>query len=82
MDCGVFGVSLVLAGCGAGCLAFLGVAMSTRDRVPAPKVVARTSGKPRKEVKKEENTSSEGWALTKQQQAFIDLFSEDDSKKQ
>ncbi|SQC92447.1 Uncharacterised protein [Cedecea neteri] len=56
--------------------------MSTRDRVPAPKVVARTSGKPRKEVKKEENTSSEGWALTKQQQAFIDLFSEDDSKKQ
>lgn len=82
MDCGVFGFSLVLAGCGAGCLAFLGVAMSTRDRASAPKVVARNSGKPRKDVKKEENTPPEGWTLTKQQQAFIDLFSEDDSKKQ
>jgi hypothetical protein len=82
VDCGVFGVSLVLAGRGAGCLEILGVAMSTRDRVPAPKVVARTRGKTRKEVKKEESTSTEGWVLTKQQQAFIDLFSEDDSKKQ
>ncbi|WP_156107035.1 hypothetical protein [Cedecea neteri] len=56
--------------------------MSTRDRASAPKVVARNSGKPRKDVKKEESTPPEGWKLTKQQQAFIDLFSEDDSKKQ
>ncbi|WP_164716809.1 hypothetical protein [Cedecea lapagei] len=56
--------------------------MPTRDRVPAPKAVVRTRGKPRKEVKTEEGLPPEGWVLTKQQQAFIDLFSEDDSKKQ
>jgi hypothetical protein len=82
VDSGVFGFSLVLAGRGAGCLEILGVAMSTRDRVPSQKVVARNSGKPQKVEKKSENTAPEGWELTTQQQAFIDLFSEDDSKKQ
>ncbi|QIX97668.1 MULTISPECIES: hypothetical protein [Cedecea] len=56
--------------------------MSARARLSAPKTVTRSDSKPRKVDRKSANAAPDGWELTKQQQAFIDLFSEDDSKKQ
>lgn len=78
---GISGFRAVLADRGAGGVECLGVKMAVhpQQRVSLPTCQSHDSVRKTKSVRE---TVPDSWKLTRQQQAFIDSFSEEDKKKQ
>jgi len=66
----------------SGCMAFLGVTMTSFAQTQAQKTVRQKDDKPQQEAKPGKAQVPESWQLTQQQKDFIDLFSTDEHIKQ
>lgn len=74
-------VCAVLGRTGAAGLEILGLAMLTSERVKPAKPPAPVEKKPQDDKNNTVNVPDE-WKLTRDQKEFIDLFNQDENKKQ
>ena len=71
-----------MASCRSGCMAFLGVTMTSLAQTQAQKTVRQKDDKPQQEAKSAKVQVPESWQLMQQQKDFIDLFATDEHIKQ
>lgn len=82
MACGLPGLSAVLArGCAAD-LECMGVEMAVHEQQQTSPPTCQPCDSSGEEKIARVKTTPESWKLTQQQQAFIDLFNEDEQPKQ
>ena len=74
-------VCAVLGRAGAADLEILGLAMLTSERVKPVKPLVPVEKKPQDDKNNKVNVPDE-WKLTHDQKEFIDLFNQDENKKQ